>query len=37
MNILAQNVRNFEKQNGEIKLVDIPKIPMDFGGPKAQA
>ena len=37
MNIFAQNVRNFEKQNGEIKLVDVPKIPMDFGGPKAQA
>ena len=37
MNVLAQNVANFEKQNGSIKVVDAPKIPLDFGGPKAQA
>lgn len=37
MNILAQNISNFEKQNGVIKVVDAQKIPLDFGGPKAQA
>jgi len=37
MNALSQNVTNFEKQNGPIKVVDVPKIPLDFGGPKAQA
>ena len=37
MNALSNNVINFEKQNGSIKVVDVPKIPLDFGGPKAQA
>lgn len=37
MNALSQNIANFEKKNGQIKSLDIQKIPLDFGGPKAQA
>ena len=37
MNALNQNINNFEKQNGNIKDVDIKKVPLDFGGPTAQA
>lgn len=37
MNALGQNLSNFEKKNGSIKVVDMQKIPLDFGGPKAQA
>ena len=37
MQILSQNISNFEKKNGTIKDVDMKKIPLDFGGPKAQA
>ena len=37
MHALAQNVSNFEKKNGSIKAIDMKKIPLDFGGPKAQA
>ena len=36
MQALNQNVETFEK-NGVIKNVDFKKIPLDFGGPKAQA
>ena len=37
MTALVQNISNFEKQNGSIKSIDLQKIPLDFGGPKAQA
>ena len=37
LSALSQNVSNFEKQNGTIKVVESNKIPLDFGGPKAQA
>tara|TARA_B100000700_G_C14637681_1_gene665851 strand:+ start:323 stop:637 length:315 start_codon:yes stop_codon:yes gene_type:complete len=37
MNALSQNISSFEKQNGSIKVLDVQKIPLDFGGPKAQA
>ena len=37
MTALVQNISNFEKQNGAIKSIDLQKIPLDFGGPKAQA
>ncbi len=37
LNILNQNIQNFENKNGVIKTVDVQKIPLDFGGPKAQA
>lgn len=34
---LADNVRRFENENGEIKDLDSIEIPMNFGGPAAQA
>ena len=37
MQALNQNIETFEKKNGVIKNVDVKKIPLDFGGPKAQA
>ena len=37
MHALNQNIATFEKKNGTIKDVDFKKIPLDFGGPKAQA
>ena len=37
MQALNQNIETFEKKNGVIKNVDLKKIPLDFGGPKAQA
>ena len=37
MHALNQNISNFEKKNGIIKDVDVKKIPLDFGGPKAEA
>jgi len=37
MHALNQNIANFEKKNGLIKDVDVKKIPLDFGGPKAEA
>ena len=37
LHILTKNISNFEKQNGVIEAVDMKKIPLDFGGPKAQA
>jgi hypothetical protein len=37
LHALEQNITNFEKQNGIIKTNDMQKIPLEFGGPKAQA
>tara|TARA_S200000501_G_scaffold342783_1_gene353193 strand:- start:544 stop:861 length:318 start_codon:yes stop_codon:yes gene_type:complete len=37
MHALNQNIANFERKNGLIKDVDVKKIPLDFGGPKAEA
>lgn len=34
---LNDNVNRFEAQHGEIKDVDQPQIPMNFGGPTGQA
>ena len=34
---LADNVHRFESENGEIKDLDAIEIPMNFGGPAAQA
>lgn len=34
---LQDNVNRFEAQHGEIKDVEQPNIPLDFGGPKGQA
>lgn len=33
---LADNLQKFEQVNGKIKDIDVP-IPMNFGGPPAQA
>ena len=37
MQALNKNIASFETQHGTIKAVDARKIPLDFGGPKAQA
>ncbi|MBJ05167.1 MAG: hypothetical protein CMP65_04630 [Flavobacteriales bacterium] len=37
LKILTKNIANFENQNGSIEVVDMKKVPLDFGGPKAQA
>ena len=37
MHVLKQNIQNFETKNGVIKASEMQKIPLDFGGPKAQA
>lgn len=34
---LADNIRRFESENGEIRDMDSFEIPIDFGGPAAQA
>mgnify|MGYP002725716946 CR=1 FL=1 len=34
---LQDNVNRYEAQHGEIKDVEQPQIPLDFGGPKGQA
>ena len=35
--ILGENIKKYESKSGEIKGGEIQKIPLDFGGPKAQA
>jgi len=37
MNALIENVGKFEKVHGKIKDTDQPSLPMNFGGPTAQA
>lgn len=37
MKALAENIAKFESQNGSIKDIDGMNIPMNFGGPIAQA
>ena len=34
---MSDNILKFEAANGKIKVQDIPAIPMNFGGPTAQA
>lgn len=34
---LAENIRKFEKANGEIKDYEQPPIPMNFGGTTGEA
>jgi hypothetical protein len=34
---LAENIKKFESVNGHIKETDQVQLPMQFGGPKAQA
>ena len=37
MKALADNISKFESQNGAIKDIEAANIPMNFGGPIAQA
>jgi hypothetical protein len=37
MKALAENIAKFESQNGVIKDIEAVNIPMNFGGPIAQA
>ena len=37
MRALADNVQKFESVHGSIRETDMPEIPMNFGGPPAQA
>jgi len=37
MKALADNVQKFEQQHGVIKNLDQNTIPLNFGGPKAEA
>ncbi|MBS1570068.1 MAG: DUF3467 domain-containing protein [Bacteroidetes bacterium] len=37
MRALADNVQKFESVHGSIRESEMPEIPMNFGGPHAQA
>ena len=37
MRALADNVQKFEQVHGQIRETERPEIPMNFGGPTAQA
>lgn len=37
MRALADNVQKFEQVHGTIRESEMPEIPMNFGGPAAQA
>jgi hypothetical protein len=37
MRALADNIGKFEQVHGPIKDTEMPQIPMNFGGPAAQA
>lgn len=37
MRALADNIQKFESVHGPIRETDMPEIPMNFGGPPAQA
>ena len=37
MRALADNIQKFEQVHGTIRDTDMPEIPMNFGGPAAQA
>jgi ribonuclease BN (tRNA processing enzyme) len=37
MKAMEENIRNFESTNGVIKDLEEMQIPMNFGGPAAQA
>ncbi len=37
MKALQENIRNFESSNGTIKDLEQVDMPMNFGGPTAQA
>ncbi len=37
MRALADNINKFEAVHGQIRDTDMPEVPMNFGGPAAQA
>jgi len=37
MRALADNIQKFEQVHGQIRETEMPEIPMNFGGPTAQA
>ena len=37
MRALADNIGKFEQVHGPIRESDLPEVPMNFGGPTAQA
>lgn len=37
MRALADNVQKFEAVHGTIRETEVPEVPMNFGGPTAQA
>ncbi len=37
LHALEDNLEKFEELNGRIRIQDAPPIPMNFGGPTAQA
>ncbi len=37
LSVLSDNIQNFESKNGKIKDLEVTKLPLSFGGPKAQA
>jgi hypothetical protein len=37
MRALADNIGKFEQAHGQIRETEMPEIPMNFGGPAAQA
>jgi hypothetical protein len=37
MRALADNIQKFEQTHGPIKDTELPSVPMNFGGPTAQA
>ena len=37
MRALADNIAKYEQAHGGIKDTDLPQVPMNFGGPTAQA
>ena len=37
MRALADNIQKFESVHGNIRETEMPEIPMNFGGPTAQA
>ena len=34
---LNENIKRYEQQHGEIKDVEQPQVPLNFGGPQGQA
>ncbi len=37
LHALSDNIQKFEQQNGKIKEMEVNSLPLNFGGPTAQA